>query len=304
LDLKSGFLKPVPPYDFEQVLNYIKEYPATQNDQTVVSNQLIKAFRQQDKTFAMQVVSKGTVDEPRLKCTIISEGQMNEMDLENAVRKVRFYLGVDEDLKQFYELARDDELFQPLVNSYYGHHLVKFLSIFEAVVWAILMKEFHTEQAGSIKKNIQKRLGSIININGVIYRAFPGPDDILRIAEDELKLAIPDTAIREQIIDSAEFLRNVDKYELRDQSYSSVKEKLLKLNGIDERAAIFILRHGLGRTREIMYTDSQLTTAVTRIYGRRHRIDLNKIKELADHYGVWKGYWAHYLKLDNTGAFP
>lgn len=301
MDLRTARIYPVAPYDFDQVLESLKEFPVARNDQNINGRQLTKAFRLEGQTYAMQVRNSGSVESPELLCTIISENLMDEHELENAQRAIRFFLGVDEDREPFFKLAGQDPQFSARADTLRGLPLIRFVHLFEAAFWALVRSRFTPDEIASLKKKLQQRLGAIININGVIYRAFPEPVDLLSLSTQEQERALPHDKLRKQVVAAAEELQAVDKYELRGHDYRELKQWLQNFSGIDEKGAIYMLTHGLGRTEEIDYRSTRLTKAVAKTYGDHFRIDLNKIRELAEPYGRWKGYWAYYLKqLDRS----
>src|SRR5438445_7045893 len=58
---------------------------------------------------------------------------------DSVARRIEFFLSLDDDVKPFYAIAkRDDSKFFPLVESSWGLHQVKFLTLLEISCWAIL----------------------------------------------------------------------------------------------------------------------------------------------------------------------
>ena len=301
MDLRTARIYPVAPYNFSQVLESLRAFPVVRNDQNINGRQLTKAFRLEGKTYAMQLRSKGSEEKPELLCTIISENTMDEHELENAQRSIRFFLGVDENREPFFKLTEADPQFRSEAEGFRGLPLIRFIHLFEATFWALVRSRYTPDEIAGIKKQLQQRLGAIININGVIYRAFPEPTDLLTLRPEEQARALPHDKLRRQMVATARKLQSADKYNLRSQDYEEIKAWLQDFPGIDEKGAIYILTHGVGRTEQIDYRSTRLTKAVARIYGDHFRIDLDKIRELARPYGPWKGYWAYYLKqLDRS----
>jgi len=301
LDLRTGKIIPETPFSFEQCLSYIQSFPASQNDHKIDAGQLIKAFRIGDKTYAMQIFNRGEVDDPKLRVTIMSTNPMKDRELEQALQKVRFYLGIDDPIQEFYEIGDRDSMFKPLINSLYGHHMIKFLSIFEAAIWKLLSSNLTLAESIKSKKMLQQRLGAMININGINYRAFPEPLDVLEAPDEELAYALPQERIQKRVHQMASFFSDYHSMSaLQNMSNDEIKDELLQLEGIDQGGSIYILNYGLGRMDEIHYGDPLLVQSVEKTYGTHHEINREKIKELASQYGKWKGYWAHYLRQSHA----
>ena len=301
MDLRSGIIKPKAPFSFNECLNYIKSFPASQNDHKIDTGQLIKAFSMGAKTYAMQIINQGNLEHPRFKLTIMSVESMDDQELEMAIQKVRFFLGVDEDIQEFYEIGNRDKMFKPLINKLYGHRMIKFLSVFESAVWSLLKSNLTLKEAVQHKKMLQHRLGNMINVNGINYRAFPQPIDLLEAPEDELEHALPQSRIRQRIDHIATYFSDLDvPHHFTDKSNDEIKDELLHLEGIDQGNTQYILNYGLGRLNEVHLGDPQLVQAVEKTYGTHYEVNQDTMKEIADKYKNWKAYWSHYLIIGHN----
>jgi len=279
------------------MLDHVHQHSPTSDDQTVNRRQLIKAFHIQGKTYGIRLNDEGTPEQPRLQCTVIARDKMEDIEVENAIRALRFYLDMDADLNKFYRQAEQDSLFKPLVRHFYGMHLVRFSSLFEAAVWTLLNQERQVDRARRLKKQFHLRLGSNINLNGINYRAFPSPTQWLRAVPNDRELAMPDSRLQPKLQLLAEKLQEADKYKLRDTPFDQLMQWLRKGTGLSEPSAGRIIVYGIGRNNDLCFHDTELSRAATKVYGNRYTISLPTIKRLAEPYGPWKAYWAHYLRL-------
>ncbi|GAA1804521.1 hypothetical protein [Actinomadura chokoriensis] len=80
---------------------------------------------------------------------------------------------------------------------------------------------------------------------------------------------------------------------LRTGPYDEVKGFLLGLPGVGPWSTNFVLIRGLGRMDEAP-VEKALLRAASRAYGRA--LTEARVRELAERYGPWQGYWAHYLR--------
>jgi len=87
---------------------------------------------------------------------------------------------------------------------------------------------------------------------------------------------------------------DVDDGWLRSAPYDEVEAWLRGITGIGAWSASFILLRGLGRMERVPVGERRLLEAARRIYGR----DLSEegLHRIAEGYGAWQGYWAHYLR--------
>jgi 3-methyladenine DNA glycosylase/8-oxoguanine DNA glycosylase len=78
---------------------------------------------------------------------------------EEAIARMRFALGVDDDLRPFYERFRFDPLIGPLVRARPHTRVVRRPDPFEALAWAITEQLIEFERAAAIQRRIVFRLG-------------------------------------------------------------------------------------------------------------------------------------------------
>ena len=78
---------------------------------------------------------------------------------EEAIARMRFALGVDDDLRPFYERFRFDPVIGPLVRARPHTRVVRRPDPFEALAWAITEQLIEFERAAAIQRRIVWRLG-------------------------------------------------------------------------------------------------------------------------------------------------
>ncbi|WP_155891925.1 DNA-3-methyladenine glycosylase family protein [Conexibacter woesei] len=78
---------------------------------------------------------------------------------EEAIARVRVAFGVDESLREFYELFRDDPLIGASVRSRPHLRVTRRVDPFEALAWAICEQLIEYERAAAIERQIVWRLG-------------------------------------------------------------------------------------------------------------------------------------------------
>ncbi len=72
---------------------------------------------------------------------------------------------------------------------------------------------------------------------------------------------------------------------------------LRSIKGIGEWSADFIMVRGLGRMERVPLTEKRLVEAASKVYGLGEELSRDALQRLADKYGQWQGYWAHYLRV-------
>jgi len=293
----EGTLKPAAPFDFFKSLEFLSDFSPMQNEQAVNSGTFTKAIQAKGKTIAFEVVDSGTVENPKLKYTSYSEEKLTDEINKLLADRITFFLSLQDNLKEFYEIAQKDEFMQPAIKQFYGHKQVKFLTPFEIACWAILAQRIPMKIAHKMKENIIKKLGGQIKVKGVEYHSFPEPSNLVA-ASVELPELIPNKKKAEYLSSVAEAFCNIDEQWLRTAPYDEVHDWLTNFKGIGDWSANFVMIRGLGRMEELSNIEPQLALDVARIYaGKDEPITNEEVCHIAEKYGKWKGYWAYYLRI-------
>jgi DNA-3-methyladenine glycosylase II len=293
----EGILKPVAPFNFSKSLEFLSDFGPMKDEQVVKTGVLKKAVQVKGKTIAFKVADSGTVDDPKLEFTAFSESQFTEEAHELIADRISFFLSLNDNLKEFYEIAKKDDCIQPAIKQFYGHKQVKFPTPFEIACWAILAQRIPMKIAHRMKENVVQKVGGQIKVESGEYFSFPEPSDIMA-ASAELPKLVPNKKKSDYILGVAEAFCKVDEQWLRTAPYEKVNEWLTDIKGIGVWSANFIMIRGLGRMEEISNIEPQLAFDVERIYGKEEKqITNEEVCQIAEKYGKWKGYWAYYLRI-------
>ncbi|WP_214325339.1 DNA-3-methyladenine glycosylase family protein [Nonomuraea sediminis] len=267
------------PFDFDATLRFLRGFPPTSGEQRVDRDSLTKALRAGGQTLVatLKAAEGGLEVSYAAAPTPAAEAE--------AADRLSFYLGLEDDLAEFYALGRSDAAFAPVVEALYGYHQVKFPSPLENLVWAILCQRVPMPVATKAKQALVAHVGNDRD-------AFPDLDQLLSLDQDELTALIGNTTKGARLHAALRRWAETDERHLRTAPYGEVKEFLQSLPGIGPWSASFILIRGLGRMDEAP-VDRELLRSASAVYGP---LSEDKARELAATYGPWQGYWAHYLR--------
>jgi len=228
----EGILKPVSPFDFSKSLEFLSDFSPMQNEQEVTSHTFIKAFQTKGNTVAFEVADKGSVENPKSQFTAYSETKFTNEVRESIADRITFFLSLNDDLKEFYEVAKKDKFLKPAIKQFYGHKQVKFLTPFEIPAWAVLTQRIPMSVAHKMKENIVKKVGGKIKVKGVEYYSFPEPSNLIA-AFAELPEMVPNKRKAEYISSVAEAFSTVDEQWLRVGPYDKVHDWLTNIKGLE-----------------------------------------------------------------------
>jgi DNA-3-methyladenine glycosylase II len=296
-------LKPVAPFDFSKSLWFLSGFSPMQNEQEIKKGDFTKAIKIKGETIAFEIKDRGTIESPKLVFTAYSASKLPSETKELVADRISFFLSLQDDLKEFYEIAKKDSHIQPAIKQFYGHKQVKFLTPFEIACWAILTQRIPMNVARKMKQNIVINLGGKINVKDTEFRSFPEPSDLVA-ASAELPELVPNKRKVEYLLAVAQAFCNVDEQWLRTGIYADVRDWLTGIKGIGDWSANFVLIRGLGRIEELSSIEPQLALDVARIYGGKDEPMSNEdVCRIAENYGIWKGYWAYYLRIYSEFAY-
>jgi DNA-3-methyladenine glycosylase II len=294
---ETGYISPKPPFDFAKSLHFLGHFAPMQREQTLSAHKLSKAIYIEGQIIVFQITSSGSIEAPQLAYTLFSEEPIDNEIRIAAIDHVTFFLSLADDLQPLYRLGRDDPDFAPIIEQLYGYHQVKFITPFESACWAILSQRNLLTVAQKMKQALVEQYGGSMNVNGTIHWAFPEPAPLALVSEGELADVIRNARKGEQLSAVARAFSTVDEAFLRTASYEEVDAWLRKIKGIGTWSAQFILLRGLGRMEHIPFGEKKVLQAASRTYGRGQEISQETLQRIADNYGLWQGYWAHYLRV-------
>jgi DNA-3-methyladenine glycosylase II len=111
----------------------------------------------------------------------------DRIELETAVERMRFALGIDDDLGEFYRRFRRDRLLGPLLRRRPYHRPHRRPWAWEALAWAVVKQLIESGRAAHIQRRIVGRWGLRLGREREALRDVPGPATIAGRAPAELE---------------------------------------------------------------------------------------------------------------------
>ncbi|MBO2447505.1 DNA-3-methyladenine glycosylase 2 family protein [Actinomadura barringtoniae] len=300
------FLKACAPFDFAHTLRFLSGFRPTAGEQDITDGVLTKALRANGHTVLVRLAQ----EESGVRCTRHATEEISAATAEAVADRVSFYLSLDDDLGEFYDLGRADPAFAPIIDELYGYHQVKFTTPLENAVWAVLSQrtlpsvaasgkralaaEFGNELGDGAGGEAGSEAGNEVECDGRTYVAFPDVEQLASLTPGRIAELVGNQRKGTQLHGLFQGWLKEDEEFLRHAPYQEVKDFLLGLPGIGAWSSSFVLIRGLGRTDEVPF-EKALIAAASRVYGRP--VNEAGLRRLAEPYGRWAGYWAHYLRV-------
>lgn len=118
----SGELAPTPPFDFRKSLDFLNIFTPTAGEQSLASQELVKAVRINGQNVAFRIEATGTIDEPRLRYALLSSDSIDSRREAGIVDRIANFLSLSDALGSFYTLAAEYGDYQ----GYWAHYLRAF----------------------------------------------------------------------------------------------------------------------------------------------------------------------------------
>lgn len=197
------------------------------------------------------------------------------------------------DLAPFYQLAENDPLLRPLVQSLKGLRIIGVPDLFEALCWAVIGQQINLTFAYTLKKRLVENFGEAYECNGRVYYRFPSPSALL----DSSTLA----ALRELQFTSkkAEYIVDIagrivrgelQKEKLLAAGYRAAEETLLQIRGIGPWSAHYVMMRCLRNPAAFPAGDAGLHAALKKQLGLSGK---PTPAEITATFKPWKGYEAY-----------
>jgi len=150
---------------------------------------LVRAWQPEARrvVFRAEPVDPGAVFAPPCLLSQHSRRVAGEEDLGLAIARMRFALGVDDDLTDFYRRFRRDPLLGPLLRRRPHRRPHRRPWPWEALAWAIVKQLIESGRAASIQRRIVGRWGGRLGRGKGCLRDVPGPAAIAGRAPAELE---------------------------------------------------------------------------------------------------------------------
>jgi DNA-3-methyladenine glycosylase II len=294
---ETEYLTPTPPFDFAKSLDFLGSFAPMQGEQTLAASTLTKAVSVEGQIVAFQLTSVGSIEEPKLEYTLFSDQPMSDSVKRRAIDRLSFFLSLHDDVRPFYQLGREDPDFAPIVQELYGYHQVKFLTPFEVACWAVLVQRNPLHIAQRMKQALIETYGSSTTVQGTAYWAFPEAAHLVHLNENELLSVVRNARKAEYLIAVIRAFSEVDEHFLRTADYDEVAAWLHSIRGFGEWSVSFVLLRGLGRMEKVPVGEKKIIGAASRLYGHGHDLTRDEVERIAQKYGPYKGYWAHYVRV-------
>jgi DNA-3-methyladenine glycosylase II len=209
---------------------------------------------------------------------------------------VAAFLGTGDQLAGFYRRAAGDvAAYRTIVRELRGLHHVRFRTLAEVTVHAVLGQRTPIAQASAMKRRVAAALGPSAEVAGRRLYAFPTFEQLLPLSADDWHAILGHRAKADRLPGVIRGVAGLGEPCLRTVPYAVALAALESLDGVGPFTAAMILLRGLGRMDDVPLDSPGLATIAASVYGPAWNP-----ARIRARYGTDLGYWAYYLKAGAT----
>jgi DNA-3-methyladenine glycosylase II len=194
-----------------------------------------------------------------------------DVDADDAARiahRARQLLSLDDELDGFYRAAAGDAApFAAIVDALHGLHQVRFSSLPDIAVYAVLMQRRPITQAGRMRQQVLAALGLPVEVDGHTLRAWPSFGALVGLDVAAWQAAGVDAHKAAQLPPVVRGVAALGEPFLATAPYAEARAALCAIPGIGPFSAAAILLRGLGRMDDVPLAMKGFAEPARDVYG-------------------------------------
>lgn len=286
------FIEPRSPYNFELITSLYARFP-TQCVDLYHDGVYERVLEDKGELFLLRTKSVGSIEKLKLQVEICP----SKADRRTIEGQLKWMLGVDDEIGNFYKIALADEKFTLVVKNLYGLRPPKTPTVFEALIIALTEQQIALPVAIALRKKLVEKYGEFLDVKGKKYFAFPTPEALAKAKPADIRNLKLSTRKAEYIIGvSQKAVRGELNLEaMKNWDQEKILETLTKIRGLGPWTVEYMMCRGMGRYDALPAGDIGLRTALTKLFGKKDRASEEETRKFLDRFGKYKGYAAFYL---------
>jgi len=285
-------LKPKPPFDFHLTVTHMFVLPPAKYSNGIFTRVL---RLESGKLVKLSIMSKGTVNEPKLSVSIESPSGLNKEDEKEILNKVSFMFSLDEDLSEFYSLADKDSVLRQAKNDLYGLKIQTSPCLFEGMIVGFCLVWTSFQRAVAMIEQLVKEFGQQIDKEF----AFPRAEELSKASISKLKkLKLGFRAERIKWLSIQVAQGKLDLERFPSLPTEILKEELVKIKWVGPWLAEGIMLWRMKRS-EAFPLDVWSAKIFRAFFPEIRSQSIEEIAEFARHrWGKYRGLAYYYLMCD------
>ncbi len=211
---------------------------------------------------------------------------------------VRDWWDLDRDLTAFIEIVKIDPSLWDLFTPFRGLRLMGMPHLLGALSWSIIGQQINLSFAFRLKKRLLETYGESLSSEDHRLYTYPEASRLAAIPIEDLRLLQFSQRKAEYLTGIARLVHEGtlgwEKLAKMD-SHAERREELLKIRGVGEWTAQYVLMKSFKALEAIPYGDAGLHQAFKKILNRQENPSASELKEFLDDFHPWQAYVVFYL---------
>ncbi len=289
-------LYPKPPFDFGLTAGSHTYFRGTYGADMLEDGDYRRLLNIDGRLVLAHVRSTGTTNEPALMVT--AQGpQVSGKDLAAVSDLMAWNLGIDADMGGFYQSVKGEPVLESVTSQLYGLHPTRAVSVFEAMVLAILGQQIAAAVARIVRTLLIETYGQTLGVDGKTYHCFPTPATLLEAGIDGLRKMKLSQRKAEYVLGIAQEIEDgaLDLEALKHSTDEEVVARVTRLRGVGHWTAHWLLIRALSRTDAFPSGDLALKRVVSQLYFNGRILGDREVEEFSVRWSPYRSYAIVYM---------
>lgn len=251
------------------------------------------------KLYGLKLKTLGTMEKPKIRCYLYSDNKLGEVEKTDLSHILEFTLNLNEDLREFYALAKHDSLVSVLVKDLYGLRNTKSPDVFSRLILAVTLQMAPISRSDQMMELLISEYGEKVKFDGKEIAYWPSAATIAKAQVKDLERKCKLGYRAKSLRAIAQTVRKgfPSLQELDAMSPDEAKTKLMDLKGIGDYSADIVSPH-FGVALDVW--SAKIFSML--MFGKEPenpREVIPKLRKVAERrWGKWRGYVFIYVLHD------
>ncbi len=247
LERSSRFdIVPVAPFDFDLTMRKPAGWSLFNSGEVYEKGTLWTATRFEGRLVGLKFRSIGSTEEPRVETTLFTRAAVPEVERAELEKALHVLIGADQDLAEFYAMAKEDGILRHVVEDLYGMHDTQTAYLFNSVVLSICLQMARMERSMKMMGALTRRYGDRVELDGRAIVVEPSAETLAKVRPAELSKECNLGYRAKYIVGCAKMVAKgfPGTMEVLRMPPEEGKKRLMEFPGVGDYAADIINPHG------------------------------------------------------------
>jgi 3-methyladenine DNA glycosylase/8-oxoguanine DNA glycosylase len=237
---------PLAPFNFQLTVKKPAGWSLFNSGEIFHDETLWTATRMQKKLVGLKLHSVGTLTKPRIRVALFTASPLTKTEKEDLKTLLRSLIGAEQDLKEFYNMAREDKILRHVIKDLHGMHDTQSSYLFNSVVLSICLQMARMDRSMKMMEAITRFFGDKAEFDRKTIVVEPSAEKIAKLNPNYFAKKCSLGYRARYIVGAAKKIVSgfPDTVEIMSMPPDDAREKLMELPGVGDYAADIINPHG------------------------------------------------------------